>query len=145
MGRGAIFELTPVKGAAWTKTVLFNFNGADGSLPSFPSKLAFGSTGALYGTTVEGGSGDNGGTVFELAPPATAGGAWTQTVLYSLPGYTGMRAPWGGVLVGPGGALYATASANAFVLSANAGGAPFILTPPAMRGGTWTESTLVSF
>jgi uncharacterized repeat protein (TIGR03803 family) len=144
-GSGTVFELTPVKGAPWTKTVLLDFDGPDGALPSFYSKLALGGNGALYGTTMQGGSGDNGGTVFELAPPATAGGAWTETVLNSLPGYTAMRVPYGPVAIGSGGALYATATANEFAYSASAGGAVFMLTPPSTPGDTWTESTLVSF
>lgn len=84
---GTVFELTPAKEAPWTKTVLCSFNGGDGMLPS-GAKLVFGNNGALYGTTDGGGSGNNGGTVFELAPPATAGGVWSETVLYSLPGGT---------------------------------------------------------
>lgn len=153
---GTVFELTPVKGAAWNKTVLFNFNGTDGSGPSAeligpgapgPS-LAFGSNGALYGATVYGGSGNGGGTVFELAPPATSGGAWTETVLYSLPGGPNApRAPIGRVFIGPSGALYGTASLSAFpggITGYPAGGTVFKLTPPATPGGSWTESTLLS-
>ena len=80
---GTVFELTPVKGGAWTKTVLFDFNGADGARPSQSgigspgASLVFGGNGALYGTTSSGGSAPSpslAGTVFELAPPATAGG-----------------------------------------------------------------------
>lgn len=125
--------------------MLFNFNGTDGSNPGPYSALAFGSSGALYGTTTQGGSGDSGGTVYELAPPAAAGGTWAQTVLYSFRGYTGQRGPLGGVLIGPGGALYGTVTANAVVDSSTAGGAVFMLTPPATPGGTWTDSTLDSF
>jgi uncharacterized repeat protein (TIGR03803 family) len=150
-GSGTVFELTPVKGAPWTKTVLFDFDGPDGSLPS-PSatgasggKLVFGTNGALYGTTADGGSGNNGGTIFELAPPATAGGAWTETVLYSLPGPTGPRAPFAPLVVGPGGAVYATAYSSNFVGGGSVGGTVFMLTPPATPGGTWTESTLANF
>jgi uncharacterized repeat protein (TIGR03803 family) len=144
-GYGTVFELAPLTGDTWGKVVLFSFNGADGASPSPNSTLAFSSSGALYGTTFAGGSGDSGGTVFELAPPTAVGGAWTQTVLYSLPGSTGMRAPWGGVLVGPGGQLYGTAWATEEFFGENAGGAVFMLTPPATPGGTWTESTVFSF
>jgi uncharacterized repeat protein (TIGR03803 family) len=144
-GSGTVFELAPVKGGGWTETVLFSFNGSDGLEPGPNSTLAFGSNGALYGTTLEGGSGDNGGTVFELAPPAAAGGVWTQKVLYSFPGQTGMRLPFGGVLVGPDGALYGTAQASNLVLGRSAGGVVFKLTPPVAPGGTWTESTVFNF
>ena len=109
---GTIFALTPAKGGAWTKTVLFDFNGADGALPS--AKLAFGSGGALYGTTETGGSNDSsgsgfGGTVFELAPPSATGEAWTETVLYSFSNNgEAPHTPLGGVIIGPSGALYGT-------------------------------------
>src|ERR1039457_14008 len=77
---GTVFELAPVKGVGWTKTVLHDFNGADGAWPSpflqggSGPRMVFGGNGALYGTTEAGGtswSGPFGGTVFELAPPAT--------------------------------------------------------------------------
>jgi hypothetical protein len=94
---GTVFELTPVKGAEWTKTILFSFNGTDGSLPSQgvgggtgPSPI-FGSNGVLYGTTQQGGSNagggglNPGGTVYALAPPTVAGGTWTEgSVLISI-------------------------------------------------------------
>ncbi|HET6177781.1 MAG TPA: choice-of-anchor tandem repeat GloVer-containing protein, partial [Candidatus Sulfotelmatobacter sp.] len=40
------------------------------------------SAGNLYGTTRAGGNGS--GTVFELSPPAAAGGSWTESVLYAF-------------------------------------------------------------
>ena len=44
--------------------------------------LIFDAAGNLYGTTHYGGTYRYGGTVFELTP--TAGGGWTETVLYSF-------------------------------------------------------------
>src|SRR5579871_722790 len=77
-GNGTVFRLAPpaVPGARWNLTVLHNFTGgADGS---FPAGLTIGSKGAPYGTTSAGGifgslCGPGCGTVFQLAPPATAG------------------------------------------------------------------------
>src|ERR1700733_8892534 len=43
--------------------------------------------GALYGTTLAGGI-KSGGTVYQLAPNA-GGGAWTEQIIYSFPGYSG--------------------------------------------------------
>jgi hypothetical protein len=145
---GTVFELVPVKGAEWSKTVLFDFNGTDGAAPTPRANLVLRSNGALYGTTQAGGSGNNGGTVFELAPPMIAGGVWTETVLYSLPGGDDApHFPYGGLLVGPSGALYGTALSNYFNfnLESLAGGTVFTLTPPATPGGSWTAKTLVSF
>jgi hypothetical protein len=153
---GTVFMLSPAKGAAWTKTVLYSFNGADGALPS-PSaifgsgaSLVFGSNEALYGTTELGGSNDSsgsgfGGTVFELAPPATAAGEWTGTVIYSLSGsFDAPHAPYGGVAVGPDGGVYGTASSNHYDQGVPAGGTVFALRPPEVQGGSWTEHTLLS-
>ncbi len=84
---GTVFELTPTAGGGWTETLLhsFNNNGTDGFLPN--AGLIFDATGNLYGTTYYGGAGGgcqpNGcGTVFELTP--TAGGGWTEQVLFSF-------------------------------------------------------------
>ena len=62
---GAIYQLSPpaTEGGAWTETVIFSFSGPDGTLPF--GRLQFDETGALYGTTTSGGSGQA-GTVFKL-------------------------------------------------------------------------------
>jgi hypothetical protein len=149
---GTVFELAPAKEIPWTKTVLYSFNGASGALPSYGAKLAFGNNGVLYGTTMAGGSNDTGGlfyggTVFELAPPANAGGAWTESVLYSFPeNEEAPRIPYSGVFIGPSGALYGTAFLSHYESGIAAwGGAVFQLTPPSAPGGNWTESTLLNF
>lgn len=157
---GTVFELTPVKGAAWTKTVLHDFSGGDGAWPS-PSligapgpSLVFGSNGALYGTTAAGGTAappSFGGTVFALTPPAGAGGVWTESVLYNLNGSPDApNMPLGGLFVGPSGAIYGTAENSFFVGGGDGGGSEtggsvFVLTPPAPAGGSWTQRTLVNF
>ncbi len=67
-GRGTLFKLTAGQpGQEWTKTILHNFVGGsgDGALPT--SALVADGTGALYGTTYQGGS-DDYGTVFRLVP-----------------------------------------------------------------------------
>jgi len=58
---------------------LYSFKGQpDGSNP--PAGVVIGEGGVLYGTTSFGGA-SNAGTVFQLKPPASPGGAWTETVL----------------------------------------------------------------
>lgn len=79
---GTIFELIPNASIPWKEIVLHNFNGNDGEFPN--ANLVFGSGGTLYGTTTLGGAA-GAGTVFDLTPPSTAGGGWTETVLYSFP------------------------------------------------------------
>jgi hypothetical protein len=156
---GTVFELTPVKGAQWTKTILFSFNGTDGALPSQglsggtgPSPI-FASNGVLYGTTQSGGSNDPngsglGGTVFALAPPAVAGGAWTETVLYSFSSSEqAPHSPYGGLLIGSSGELFGTTFSNARSPGASyyQGGTVFVVAPPAESGGTWTERNVANF
>jgi uncharacterized repeat protein (TIGR03803 family) len=106
---GVAFELQPsATRRRWTESVLHSFadNGSDGFNPVAP--LAFGRSGALYGTTPVGGLSDA-GTVFELLPPSHAGTTWTEKVLWSfhsLP--VGGSGPTGGLIRDAAGALYGT-------------------------------------
>ena len=101
-GCGTVFQLTPptAPGGAWTESIIYTFTGenGDGALPS--GSVALGKNGEIYGTTSYGGSATSGspcssgaisgcGTVFELTPPPTPGGAWTETVLHSFTGQDG--------------------------------------------------------
>jgi uncharacterized repeat protein (TIGR03803 family) len=80
---GTVFKMTP----GGDLTVLYNFNGTDGS---GPSRLIQGTDGDFYGTASGGGA--NGyGMVFKI----TAGG--TLTTLYSFTGSDG-SGPFGGVM-----------------------------------------------
>jgi hypothetical protein len=90
-GCGAVFELMPQADGTWAETTLHAFAGApnDGTYPT--AGVVLDSTGAVYGTTIYGGSGScrtggtedvyGCGTVYKIAP---SGGAWTETVLYSF-------------------------------------------------------------
>ena len=149
-GCGTVFELSPTSGAAWTKTVLHDFSGPDGASPD--ATLVFGSNGVLYGTTQAGGSDNDGGTVFEMAPPAAPGGTWTETVLYSFNGvWNSAHTPFGGVIIGPGGALYGTTFTNwcsgcgPDAGGNETGGTVFTLIPPSSLGGNWTHHTIYNF
>jgi hypothetical protein len=140
---GTVYQLTYAKGTGWKETVLHNFSGSpDGEYPE--STLVFGSTGALYGTTGAGGGGD--GAIFEMAPPTTAGGPWTETVLYgfglSPPGQNAV--PNGTVLIDKGGTLYTTTQGSPFD-GGNPLGLAVALVPPATLGGAWTEYELYAF
>lgn len=119
-------------------TTLYSFSGhsGDGANPS--GGLVVGAGGSLYGTTAYGGI-FGAGTVFELSPPS-AGGAWTETVIYNFTGGNDGGYPQEGVTLGSGGALYGAALYG----GASGMGTVFELAPPG-AGGVWTESVIYSF
>ena len=138
-GRGTVFQLTPPSsGGDWTETVLYSFTGSgDAAFPS--SDLVVDKAGNLYGTTLVGGVSDL-GAVYQLSPPATEGGTWTETVIFSFSGSDGTL-PFGGLQFDQNGLLYGTTSGGGDLQ----GGTVFQLTPPAKPGTSWTESVLYSF
>jgi hypothetical protein len=162
---GSVYELSPPTspGSAWSGKTIYGFLGAPG--PCYPiAPLTVGPSGVLYGTTYEGGSGlactfppylvSGCGAVFQLTPPATPGGAWTESVLYSFSGSGGDGAfPLAGVVLGKNGVLYGTTTYGGSATSgspcngygATGCGTVFQLTPPAAADGPWTETILHSF
>ncbi|MGH7194554.1 MAG: hypothetical protein ACREJM_13635, partial [Candidatus Saccharimonadales bacterium] len=91
-GQGSVFALTQLarSGSMWNIDTVLRFDGKNGSAPE--GDLVAGKGGVLFGATGGGGNGPCAnsifgrgcGTVWQLAPPAKAGGAWTQTVLYNF-------------------------------------------------------------
>ena len=137
---GTVFELKPATGGSWTERILHSFPGTAG-----PNAVVIGAGGVLYGTTQQGGTSGS-GTVFTLTPPASPGGVWTETVLYSFQSSGDGANPSAGVVIGSGGVLYGTTSNGGInFCSALVCGTVFSLTPPASPGGAWTESVLHSF
>jgi len=150
-GRGTVFRLTPPAKSqtAWTETVLYSFcslpNCSDGDGP-FRANLLADTQGALYGTTIDGGTGRlDGGTVFKLSPRSNGQTDWTETVLYSfcsLPNCSDGKGPLASTLIADErGALYGTTSAG----GATGRGTVFKLTPPATGQIDWVEKVLYSF
>jgi uncharacterized repeat protein (TIGR03803 family) len=92
---GTVYRLSQV-GGTWTSTVLHDFAGGnDGAYPI--SALAFGTNGAMYGTTSLGGvSGD--GTVFKMTK--NAAGVWRTKVVYAFDGSDG-ELPYSGLIMDP--------------------------------------------
>jgi uncharacterized repeat protein (TIGR03803 family) len=117
-GCGTVFELSPptVTGGAWTETILYNFQGGkDGYFPQ--GALVFDKAGNLYGATQFGGGFGSCnefypycGTVFELGPPKTKGGAWTEKVLYAFHDEEDGANPRGGLVLDRRGAVYGAAA-----------------------------------
>ncbi len=125
-GWGSVFKISPpaAPGDPWTESTLYAFqHNNDGSNPY--CSLVFDTKGNLYGTTFTGGSA--GWTVFQLAPPAVQGGAWTESVTY-----TGNGSVEAGLAMDATGNLYGSTFA----------GQVFQLVPPAVSGGSWTYNAI---
>jgi uncharacterized repeat protein (TIGR03803 family) len=78
--------------------------------------------------------------VFELTPPATLGGAWSESILHSFTGGSDGGYPYAG-LFDAAGNLYGTTGGG----GATNRGTVFALAPPAPKGATWSERVLYSF
>jgi len=148
---GCVFRLAPpaVPGGAWIESTIYTFLSSSG----VNALSILSADGVLYGTTANGGSrscfGNAGcGTVFELQPPPTPGGAWTGTTLYQFSGGSDGATPVA-LVAGAHGVLYGVTSyggGSTCLATVNPGcGVIFALTPPAAPGGTWTEHVLYSF
>jgi hypothetical protein len=144
-GTASIFSLTPPSspGGAWTLADVHDFSHGDGSLPN---QLITDKNGVLYGTTsVGGGTGGTGfGAAFSLTPPATPGGAWTETILHQFTSGADGGRPVGSLLLGSHGELYGDTQ-HGGTNSTFKGGVAFELIPPPIPGGAWTENVLYNF
>jgi hypothetical protein len=133
----SVIELQPPASpeGAWTPALLYSFSG--GASGSVPTSLTAGPKGRFYGATKYGGGGsvhDNGaGTIFELFPPATQGGAWSHKVLLSFDGKNG--AVPNAVTRASDGSLYGSTKL----------GKVYQLTPPSSPGQAWTQTILADF
>jgi hypothetical protein len=127
----SVLALPAAAQPAPTLTTLHNFRGGnqDGAIPN---GIVEGRDGVLYGTTEIGGMQNSGslrngdGIVFALTPPASPGGAWTESGL-SLSGGYGQR-PHAGVAIGSSGVLYGAAYHSFTIFAAK---------PPTSPGQSW--------
>jgi|HubBroStandDraft_6_1064221.scaffolds.fasta_scaffold00022_4 uncharacterized repeat protein (TIGR03803 family) len=147
---GGVFRLSPptTAGGSWTETVLYSFGSHpnDGQYPA--AGLIFDQQGNLYGTTASGGAA-TWGTVFELSPPSTAGGPWTESILYNFTGGTSDGAvPLASLVFDKQGNLYGTTKSGG---SGECYGFPgscgtiFQLSPPSTKGGVWRHRIIHNF
>ena len=127
---GTVFTISPA-GTLSTLTTLHIFSGADGSYPN--AGLVLGRDGNFYGTTVDGGTA-NDGTVFKISP----GGI--LTTLYSFDNGADGGNPFGGLVQGGDGNFYGTTYQGGTSANCNGGcGTVFKISP----GGILT--TLYNF
>jgi uncharacterized repeat protein (TIGR03803 family) len=150
-GCGTAFKLaSPAPGQTqWTKKTLYRFTGrTDGGRPK--GKLLLDKSGALYGTTFQGGTGTctdvyshviQCGVAYKLNPPAPGYTNWTQSVLHRFNGGSDGAAPQGGLIADSAGHLYGTASGG----GTHGDGLAFMLSPPAPGQTKWTETVLDGF
>lgn len=123
--------------SAVTYKVLHKFTGgADGAYPHDFGGLAFDASGAVYGTTLNGGDYDA-GVVFKLTP--NPDGSWTETALHSFTGGGDGGNPVAGPIFDAAGTLYGLASVG----GAYNAGVFFTLT--SNLDGTWSETVLHDF
>jgi uncharacterized repeat protein (TIGR03803 family) len=144
--RGLVFELSPSSGGAWTEKTLYSFTkGKSGGDPIGNLLLHDGN---LYGTTLTGGDYKcdtqygGCGVAFELQPGSN--GQWTESVIYTFPGfkanagfvYPNLSAFDGnGILYGftqTGGTGVCTSCGSVFTLTPNS-------------NGSWQENDLWDF
>jgi hypothetical protein len=151
-----VLALLSTASAEWNEKVLYSFQGLpDGATPA--GGVVFDKAGNLYGTTIDGGSSScrsiqQCGTVYQLAPPTKEGDPWTETVLYVFKGNASNdgASPFGGLVIDSAGNLYGTTgyggTGDCVLLGTKMGcGTVFKLSPPAQKGGNWTETVLYSF
>jgi uncharacterized repeat protein (TIGR03803 family) len=144
---GTVYELSQ-SGDSWTETVLYAFDGGeDGAFPS--GNLVFDAAGNLYGTTGGGGnSACSCGTVFELSPPASPGGSWTESTIYTFKGGNDGAFPSAGLVFDPAGNMYGTTTAGGSTetCTRNRGcGTVFELSSSPSHTDSWTETVLYRF
>jgi hypothetical protein len=143
---GTVFKMSPDSSGGFRFQTIHQFSQATGDGGNPGSSVVFDAAGNLYGTTPDGGSGC--GIVYELSPPATAGGAWSETILHKFDG-TGKDGCnpsgrlifdqagdlFGGTYVGGGGV-------SNLLFCSNGCGTTYKLH---LADGKWTESVLHRF
>ena len=107
---GVAYELERT-GGEWQEHVLHSFPAfsGDGYPPS--AGVVVDGSGNVYGTTFQGGNGDNNGTVYELSRQQD--GHWKETILYDFHnGDQDGGSPRGGLVFDKAGSLYGTTTAG---------------------------------
>ena len=134
---GSAYELSPPSAGdgEWTVTELHVFQGGtDGGGPT--GSLIIDKKGNLYGPS------EYPDTIFELSPPASPGGSWTETSLFTFdPSGMNGSIPWGRMAMDEDGNLYGTTLYGGLY----GGGVVFELVTPKMSGGLWQERVLHNF
>jgi uncharacterized repeat protein (TIGR03803 family) len=130
---GAVFELIPQPGGAWTENTIHSFQAyGDGMLAQ--ASVTLGATGELYGATANGGVYSY-GTVYRLRE--TTSGKWAGTNLHEFTNGPDGGNPSGGVVVLNGALIGITDAGGAYDL-----GVVYRLTP---KEGEWRTEIIHTF
>lgn len=139
--QGTLYKFVPAaNGQLATESLLYSFGGSTttGSYPN--GNLVFDVGGDIYGVTNGGGDDAGDGVIYMLTPTKTA---WNESVLFSFTTDTGTN-PIGGLSWNhKTNQLYGTTSSQNMHPAGD--GTIFKLSPPAVKGGTWTQATLFQF
>ena len=139
--QGTLYKFVPpTTGQLGTESILYSF-GASTTTGSYPNgSLLFDAGGDIYGVTNGGGDTSGDGVVYMLAPTKTT---WTESILYAFSTSYGTN-PIGGLTWNhKTNQLYGTTSSKNQHPAGD--GSIFKLSPPAVKGGAWTETTLFQF
>lgn len=140
VGCGTFFTFDP---SSRQDKVLYSFGKTlrDGELPN----SAVFRNGSFYGTTQDGGTSADLGTVFKITPPAREGGKWNETILYRFNGPPNDGSSPSQITIDASGAIYGTADNGGPATKCALGcGAIFKLTPAPGRS-EWHETILHAF
>jgi hypothetical protein len=152
---GVVYKLTPaVPGSSkWTVTVLHRFSNVGEGFKSgyfLQGGMVMDKSGALIGTTYDGGSTSNHcsdtfagcGVVFRLTPPTGNDTEWEETVLYTFgDNPNDAEKPDAALVMDSDGAIYGTTQFG----GPGRVGTVWKLTPPAEGQTSWTESIVHGF
>jgi uncharacterized repeat protein (TIGR03803 family) len=134
-GGGAVFELTPAANGSWNFSVLHTFNPVSNGYAPYGVILR---NGSLFGTTTEGGGGDNQGVVFQMTQVIP--NRWSENTLYVFSVDGGGDYNPDGVIFDAAGNLYGT---NASGGTYGKGSVYKMTRDP--HTGQWTKTTLYEF
>jgi len=152
----AVLVVPHAAAAGHADLILYRFHGGrDGLSPS--STLVPDAAGNLYGTASFGGGSPctfgeapGCGIVFEISPPTSGSGKWTETILYRFQGGTDGAFPAQALLRGADGTLYGVATVGGnggevCEVAQHGCGTVFALSPPAGKDTHWALRTLYAF
>lgn len=129
--------LAPLAAGQTQFSTLYTFTNGD------PVGLRY-ADGVFYGATTGASPTGNCGTVFQLQPPATPGGAWTETALYSFNGGNSDGCtPLGTPVKAANGALYGITYGGGPTTAAQRTNSSHPASP-ARRGPRWLSTALTT-